>query len=537
MSDQELELRSMNLEFREEQEAGFLEGIAVPWNQTVTIRNADGTSFKERFENGSVELDGTVWLYDSHRAPIGVVEAAESRAEGLFIRAKLALSDLAKSIYTQLKNGALDSLSVGFSPVQHREEDGVIVHTLTRLREVSVVARPAYSLATVLSVREDTDEREPLTNPQGETMTDEVTVSAEDLNEVRGTVEDLSRRFDAFTPATLEVAEKVDTRSAGAFVKALVQGDTETRDSYERILETLYSEDQHRAYTGGTTADAPVKDAWVGDLTRIFDSSSGVLSNIFSTGVLPAQGNNIEFAQLKSNSVQVTEQAAEGNDLAYGKVELETKTAPVKTYGGYVQLTRQAIERSTLPVLNRSLEALSVAAGARKKAVLRTEFNTAVAAREAIASNGGVLLLGGTLAAATAGNWEDTLIDAAIRFDGLDVQPEALVVSASVFKKLRSLTVSGERVFTVYEKNASGSLNLPGLTGNLAGLPVYLDAGATGDKAVFVNGRAIRQYDSALVSLQDENVINLSKDFSVYRYGAVAIEVPEFIVPVKFAAA
>ncbi len=535
MSD--LEVRSAELQFREESaEEGFLEGIAVPWDQTVTIRNADGTSFLERFESGSVELDGTVWLYDSHKTPIGVVEAAETRAEGLFIRAKLALSDLAKNVYEQLKNGALNKLSVGFTPLTHRDDNGVIVRTLTRLREVSVVARPAYSLASVLSIREETNEREPLTNPRGGNMTDAVNVSAEDLAEVRGSIEDLSRRFDTFTPASPVIEEKVDNRSAGAFVQALAAGDKDTIETYQRSLEYMYSEDQHRAYTGGTTADAPVKDAWVGDLTRIFDATSGVLSDIFATGSLPATGNSIEFAQLKSNTVQVTAQAAEGDDLAYGKVELETKTAPVKTYGGYVQLTRQAIERSTLPVLNRSLEALAVAAGARKKAELRSAFNTAVAAREAIAANAGVLQLGATLAAGTAGNWEDALIDAAIRFDGIDANPEALVVSASVFKKLRSLTVSGERVFTVYEKNASGSLNLPGLTGNLAGLPVYLDAGATGDKAVFVNGRAIRQYDSALVSLQDENIINLSKDFSVYRYGAIAVEVPEFIVPVKFGA-
>src|SRR5690606_2251814 len=61
-------------------------------------------------------------------------------------------------------------------------------------------------------------------------------------------------------------------------------------------------------------------------------------------------------------------------------------------------------------------------------------------------------------------------------------------------------------------------------------------AGQTGDSAYFVNSRAIRQYDSALISLQDENIINLSKDFSVYRYGAIATEMPQLIVPVKLAA-
>ena len=366
-------------------------------------------------------------------------------------------------------------------------------------------------------------------------MEDSSTASDPGLVEVRDELAELSRRFDGFTPASVE-EEKVDTRSAGAFVQALALGDTETRESYNRAMEHMHDEAQSRAYTGGTTADAPVKDQWVGDLTNIFDASSGVLANIFSTGTLPAKGMNIEYAQLLTNTVQVTEQVNEGDDLAYGKVTLETKTAPVKTYGGYIQLSRQEIERSTLPVLNRSLEAMAVAAGARKKAVLRAAVAQAVAARKAIATNGGVVLLGATLAAGVAGNWEDALIDAAIRYDGLDANPEALIVSASVFKKLRSLTVSGERVFQVYDRNASGVLNLPGLTGNLAGISVYLDAGQATDSAYFVNGRAIRQYDSSLVSLQDENIINLSKDFSVYRYGAVAAEMPQLIVPIKLAA-
>ncbi len=245
---------------------------------------------------------------------------------------------------------------------------------------------------------------------------------------------------------------------------------------------------------------------------------------------------NLEFTRLKSNTLKVEQQVNEGDTLAYGKLQFENATSPIKTFGGYTELSRQAIERSSVPVLNTTLEALTIEAGRRKKIELRNAVASTVAARKAITSNGGVVLLGSTLAASVAGNWEDALIDAAIKFDGLNADPEALVVSASVFKKLRGLTVSGERVFTVADKNASGSLNLPGLTGNLAGIPVYLDAGQAGDEAYFVNGRAIKQYDSALFSLSDENITNLTKQFSVYFYGAVADEFPELIVPVKLAA-
>jgi len=135
----ELEIRSAELEYREDAESGYLEGIAVPYGQVANI----GGQFQERFETGSVEPEGTVWLYHQHKDPIGVVEVSEHRSEGFWIRAKLALSDLAKSTREQLQNGALKALSVGFVPTETRDEDGIRVITRARLREVSVVAEPA----------------------------------------------------------------------------------------------------------------------------------------------------------------------------------------------------------------------------------------------------------------------------------------------------------------------------------------------------------------------------------------------------------
>lgn len=535
MPEQNYDLIQREFIFRAETidaEKREISGIAVPFNRDANI----GGWFIERFAPGSVQDSEEALFFWRHTDPIGRLKTSSDADEGWNITARVSETSLGNDALTLARDGVVTQLSVGFEPggdyeVEEREDDiPIITRTRVRVREVSLVPFGAYGDgASVTEVRQ-----RPNPTQKENTVTD--TAIAPDLTEVRETVEDLERRFSAFSTNQRDDEPVGDLRSAAAFVKALASGDEATIAAYNRSQEHLHDELQQRAYTGGTTADAPVKDAWVGDLTRIFDATSGVLSEVFSTGTLPATGMNIEYAELLANTVQVTEQTAEGNDLAYGKVTLTTKTAPVKTYGGYIQLTRQQIERSSLPVLNRSLEALAVAAGARKKAELRAAVAALVTARKAVASNGGVVLLGATLAAGVAGNWEDALIDAAIKYDGMDAPIEALIVSASVFKKLRSLTVSGERVFTVYEKNASGSLNLPGLTGNLAGLPVYLDAGQAGDEAYFVNSRAIRQYDSSLVSLQDENVINLSKDFSIYRYGAIAAEVPQLLVPVKLAA-
>jgi HK97 family phage prohead protease len=528
MSNPELEIRAFDIEFREESEEGTFEGIAVPWGQTVNI----GGKFRERFERGSIDPAESISLYRDHKTLIGHVVAAEDREEGFWVKARVALSDLGKDTLALLRSGALSKLSVGFVPVEQRTDGDVTVRSRVSLREVSVVERPAYSLASVLAVREESPAA-PDAPKEATPMTD--SVSPTDLSEVRESVEDLERRMSAFTHNRTE-EPAVDTRSAAAVVKALASGDEATIKRYAEIQEAAREE---RAYTGGTTAAAPVKDGWVGDLTRIFDNSSGVLANVFETGTLPSTGNNIEFAQLKSNTVQVTQQVNEGDNLAYGKVELETKTAPVKTYGGYVQLTRQAIERSTLPVLNRSLEALAQAAGKTSKIELRAAFNALVAERAAIANNGGVVVLGATLAAATYQNFVNALVDAAGKFDDNALNIDRLVLSPSVFKKLAGLVGTDGRPMLSFDgsgANTVGSLNVTALSGSFVGVPFVVDSGATGDTAALVNSRAIRVYQSGLVSLQDENIINLSKDFSVYRYGAIAAEIPAGVVPIKLAA-
>lgn len=528
MPELNYELEQRAYEFRAQTvdaEKREIRGIAVPYNQEANIAGY----YIERFAPGAIQDSDNALFYWRHSEPIGKLISAQDTSDGWEIVARISETTLGNDALTLARDGVVVQLSVGFEPggdfeVEEREDDlPVITRTKVRVREVSQVPFGAYDTgATISEVRAASSVSQ---NKEGQKMTDENRNDA-DILELRESVDELDRKFATFS--VREEAPVADTRSAGEILKAIVNGDESTIREYNELAE--------RAYTGGTTADAINKPGWVGDLTRIFDASSGVLANVFSTGTLPASGTNIEFAQLKSNTVDVTEQANEGDDIAMGKVAIETKTAPVKTYAGGTELSRQSIERSSVGVLNTSLEALATAAGARKKAVLRTAFNEAVTAREAIASNGGVVVLGATLAAGTAGNWEDALIDAALKFESANLAPEALIVSGSVFKKLRSLTVAGERVFTVYEKNASGTLDLTGLVGNLAGIPVFLDSGATGDKAAFVNGRAIRAYDSALVSLSDEKISNLTKTFAVYRYGAVANEIPTGIVPVKLAA-
>ncbi|OIU84615.1 HK97 family phage prohead protease [Microbacterium sp. AR7-10] len=527
MTDQ-LETRSLEIRASVDADARTVSGVGVPYGEIITVWGQ-----REMFAPGSVRAEGAKLLY-RHADPIGVVTDADDNAAGWHPTARISTTTRGDEAYQLARDGVLDGLSVGFTPVKyHMERDDLgeyIVYDEAIVREVSLVPFPAYPSARVQHVRSDHTSNPTST---GGTMPDQTpdttpghTREADDMRELREGVEDLKRSFAVMQQNGVQIAEPVtDTRSAGQILKAIIAGDDDTIRAYNELIE--------RAYAGGTTADAAIKDSWVGDLTRIYDASTGALVSLFATGTLPQTGMNIEFAELDTNSLTVGKQAAEGDPLPLGKVKLKTRTAEVHTFGGATELTRQEIERSQLPILDRNLEALTMAAAVAHKVQLRAAYNTLLAARV----TAGDVVDVPAIATADANDWLDAVVDGAVNFEEKAAGIDALLVSTDVFKALNHLETSGHRLFRVdSDARTVGELDLTALQGDIASMRVICDTGATAGTAAFVNGRALRSYLSPLAQLQDENVLNLTKAFSVYRYGAIAAEIPGFVVPVQFAA-
>lgn len=500
-------------------------GVAVPWDTPADI----GGYYTERFERGAVQppASGKVLLYDRHNEPIGLLTEWRDTDSGWEIEAKISKTSRGDDVYTYLRDGVMDQLSIGFIPIESRTDDqtGDVTRTAVEVREVSVVPFGAYGTdAPVTDVRERTpDTHTTTTEHERAAMADTETINRAEAADLRASIEDLARTVETLGEHRDETPA-VDTRSAGEILRAIVVDRDEA--TTKRVNDAM-----QRAYAGGTTADAVVKDAWIGDLTRIYDGSTGALANLFGTAPLPATGLNIEFGQLASNSVAFTEQVNEGDTIASGKVALTTETAKVHTYAGSATLSVQEIERSNTAILDANLRALTMAAAVREKAVLRTAYAAAVAAQA------GAAITAGALADLTAGDWSDVVVDAAVAFEAQALPVSALVVATDVFKALGHLEDgAGRPVFdrTGQGSNTAGTLSLPGLSGNLSGVRVVADSGAASGSAAFVNTGAIRRYLSPLVSLQDQAILTLSRDFAAYRYGAVAVEIPGAIVPVAF---
>jgi HK97 family phage prohead protease/HK97 family phage major capsid protein len=507
-------IRSVNSEER------TVEGIAVPWNEATSI----GGTFQERFVEGSVmDPEGDVFLYYNHNRdiPIGKVVEARSTSEGYVIKAYLSETSRGNDIYQLVKDGTINKFSIGFNPLEHRVVQGnIIERTKVRLAEVSLVPRPAYVGAEVLSVRSAENPQvqpDQVNNPMKEDEVENTTSNtneALDLQEVRHAVETLERKFEVLaTPAP--AAEVVETRSAGELLKAYVAGQDMTLE---------------RAYAGGTTANAFIQDGFVGDLTRIVDEAA-VLRGLFAKGTLPGEGNNVEFAELGANTIDVDIQAAEGDDLTFGLVSITSRTAPVKTFGGYTTLSRQEVERSSVNMVDASVRAMASATGKALNAQFRSHFTTAVAAQVTAGNTVEVPATGATYA-----DWLDAIIEASVKYEALGLTLDGLIVDKATFKALMALEAAdGRPVFLVEGAgvNNIGTANVRTLRGTLANIPVIMDAGLGADVVSFYNASAITEFTNGAVRLQDDNIINLSRDFSVYLYSAVATTIPAALVAVE----
>lgn len=507
-------------------------GLAVPYGTEIELI----PGYFETIAPGALapraETDTSLKLVYRHDEPIGLITAATETDEGIEIEARFSDTQTARDAYQLVRDGVIDRLSIGFAPLETiRTEDEKGTHTTITslaLREVSLVPFPAYETAAITEVR-----TQPTATPERNTPTMTETTEyalAADLADLRADMTAIEQRaaMAAMTPA----ARADDTRTPGEAIKALV-----TDEAYRAEISDL----QTRAFNGATSAaDATmVVPEWIKDLTRLVDKPN-VLASLFSTGPLPADGMELDFTELSTNTLSVNEQTAEGADLQLGKVTTKKRSVPIKTFGGYTELSLQAIERTRVNLLDTHLRGMAIAAGQRSAAYFATKFAEAVKTQDA-----------NKLAitkAATALTWSDIsslIIDAAAKYTDEGLTLDGLIVDKATFKALSGLTgTDGRPLMRAAENpaNTIGTVNAKGLTGVILDVPVTCDLRATpgalgtGIVGAFYNREAMRTYETPLVQLQDENIINLSRQFSVYRYGAVAAEIPTGLVPLKIGA-
>src|SRR5699024_9667439 len=123
-------------------------------------------------------------------------------------------------------------------------------------------------------------------------------------------------------------------------------------------------------------------------------------------------------------------------------------------------------------------------------------------------------------------DWIDAIVDSAGIFEDRGYVLEELAVSPDVFKRLAAEAgTDGRPLLTVSSSgtgsNVVGTANLPAGSGELLRVPVSVLHGSTG-RALFYDPIAIETLESpgAPFWLQEDNVLNLSRDYACYGYMA-----------------
>ncbi len=495
MENRSFEIRETNVETRE------VIGRAVPYNDVIDIGGGD----KEQFVRGSVDLNSHVKLFRDHKEIIGKVNSMEEREDGLWIKAKISSTKLGDETLELVKDGAIRSFSVGFIPLVDEKQDRTIIRKKVNLKEVSLVAFPAYENASVTEVREIKEE----TNMETTTTPD----YSSEIAEVRNHAEELERRLEVLSADKTEAPTAPKFRSYGEYVKSVATGD-ESGLTLARAF----------ADTNSVMADSILKNAWVNETIRILNNGRPTY-NVFTSAPLPADGMTIEYPLLNSDTSAIEEQVAEGDSLTFGKIDLTSATANIKTYGGYTAMTRQLIERSSIAYVDAAFRAMAAAYAKKTNNVVKAYINSLTGTSTS------------SVAAWSADAIIEMLADSATKVNNETGKAlEFILCSSDVFKQLAKQVdgVARPIAAATNPSNGFGSINPVGLTGNIAGLPIVVDPSLAAGTLLTGASSAITTYESAGAPfrLNDGDITNLTQQFSVYGYLAVAGHDPKALVKV-----
>ena len=491
------ELETRSFEVRLDAETREVVGLAVPYGQVADI----GGVYREQFVPGAIRSVEDVKLFWQHSEPIGKILDGRDTEAGFEIRAKISDTPRGNEAYTLLRDGVINKFSVGFMAVEQTREGDLVTRTLVDLKEVSLVSFPAFAGASVSEVREESTVAEVVADS---IQTKETNMSENmelDVRAVQDEVAEIRRELELVkTPTIASNAFETKFRSQGEYAKALISGDQDAVELFR-----------------ATSADAALRPAFVGYINNLINTGRPTL-NAFNIQALPATGLTIEYAKVNTNTIAVGKQTTENTALSTGDVALSTVSVAVSTYGGYTNISKQAIERSTVAYLDVAFQAMSLAYAKK----MNVDF---IAVLTGLTWTGKTYDISALTAAAVMGGIAD---GAAYIYNATGLSPQFIVAGTTAYKRLVSIVDTAGRPVVAQVGDGSNSIggsNIPGLTGSILGLPIVVDPAMDAKTAYLAHSAALTTYESSgnPTRLSSTDVTKLQDTYSVYGYAAVAV--------------
>jgi HK97 family phage prohead protease len=486
-----------------------ISGKIVPLNIEAGSTNMG----KVIFASGSIEIPDpkTIKLLNQHdsKKPLGRAVSFSESENSIDAVFSVSRSQRGTEALILAEEGLQSGLSIGAEVLKSKIKDGVTYVSAARLVEVSLVTEPAFKSAQVTDIAAEESAVEESTQPtESETATVENTTPAVEATPVEAPAVEAAR----------------PTVTAMAYTKPRIE-----------VTAAKYAENTIRAALGDDTARQ-----WIAAAADTTDNAGLVptrqLSEIInplgttirpsidaiSRGVLPDAGMTFEIPKITamptvaiepegdafSNTDQtsaflsVTVQKYAGQQVF--SVELLDRTSPA-FFDELVRNMAAAYAKSTNAAVNAAL-----IAGATVDATTVATYPTA-AELLGIVGRGAASVYGATA--------------------GLS-NPFArnMIVSTGQWSNLMTLNDAGRPIYSA----VTNPMNQPGvstptsLTGNVAGLNLYVDPtnGGDGDGTILiVNPDAYTWYESPTYRLRAESTAAGQVTIGYYGYGAIATKV------------
>ena len=485
-----------------------ISGKIVPFNGEVGNTSAGAVVFERGAINIADSTKVKLLLEHDPKQPIGRAQFFNETEEGIFASFKISKSSRGTDALIEASEELRTGLSVGVMVNAAKPKNGVLYVSSADLLEVSLVQAAAFKSAAVTDIAASEDEAVEETLP-----TESETATVENTPAVEATPTVEAAAVEAARPAV----------TAMAYTKPRIEV---TAAKYvENTIRAALGDDSARqwiAAADNTTDNAGlVPTRQLSEIINPLGTTIRPSIDAISRGVLPDAGMTFEIPKI----TQMPTVAETAEDAAFSDTDQNAAflSVSVKKYAGQQTFSVELLDRTSPAFFDELVRNMAAAYAKTTNAAVNAALiagATADATTTVTYPTAAELL--GIVARGSASVYGATA--------GLP-NPFArnMVVSTGQWSNIMSLNDAGRPIYTASQPmNAGGAVAPTSLTGNVAGLNLYVDPTNAGDgdgTILVVNPDAYTWYESPTYRLRAESTAAGQVTIGYYGFGAIATKV------------
>jgi HK97 family phage prohead protease len=488
-----------------------ISGKIVPLNVEAGSTNYG----KVIFESGSIEIPEakSIKLLSQHdiKRPLGRAVSFSESDDAINAVFSISRSQRGTEALILAEEGLQSGLSIGAEVLKSKIKDGVTYVSAARLVEVSLVTEPAFKSAQVTDIA--AEEAAKAEEAASETQPKESETVVEETTAVEAT--------PSVEAAAVEAARP--TVTAMAYTKPRIEI-TAAKYAENTIRAALGDEDARqylRAAADTSDNSGLVPTRQLSEIINPLGTTIRPSIDAISRGVLPDAGMTFEIPKI----TQMPTVAIEPEGDAFSDTDQNSSflSVTVQKYAGQQTFSVELLDRTSPAFFDELVRNMAAAYAKATNAAVNaalisgatTDATTTVTYPTAAELLGIVARGSASVYGATAGL----------------ANPFArnMIVSTGQWSNIMSLNDAGRPIYTASQPmNAGGAVAPTSLTGNVAGLNLYVDPtnGGDGDGTILiVNPDAYTWYESPTYRLRAESTAAGQVTIGYYGFGAIATKV------------